>query len=146
MATKYGINARLYYNTGSYGSPTWVVINDIKDLSLGLPKEDGDATTRGSGGWKAHGSALKDASVEFKLQKKVTSQATLTALRNAYLNSTQIELLVLDGDIGTSGSEGLRATCEIFDCSRDESMANPITYNIKALPADADNPPSWYTV
>ena len=45
---KLGINGKLYQNTGAYGSPTWVEITNVRDLTLNMDAAEADATTPGS--------------------------------------------------------------------------------------------------
>ena len=53
MAHVLSENAKLYYNSGSYASPTWVEICNVKDVTLSLEKDEVDVTTRCSGGLKS---------------------------------------------------------------------------------------------
>jgi len=50
MALRLGLDARLYRNTGSYASPTWNFVQNVKDLTLNLEVGEADVSTRGTGG------------------------------------------------------------------------------------------------
>ncbi len=36
MSVKLGLDAKLYRNTGTYDTPTWVEMTNVKDLTLNL--------------------------------------------------------------------------------------------------------------
>ena len=53
MSTRLGMDAKLYRNSGSFGSPIWTEVTNVKDLTLNLEKGEADVTTRANGGWRA---------------------------------------------------------------------------------------------
>ena len=59
-----GLKAKLYRNTGSYGSPTWNEVKNVKDVTLTIEKGEADVSTRGNDGWRALIGTLKSASIE----------------------------------------------------------------------------------
>ena len=67
MAIRLGLNAKLYRNTGSYASPTWDEIGNVKDVTLNLESAEADVTVRANNGWRATVPTLKEASVEFEM-------------------------------------------------------------------------------
>ena len=146
MATaKLGLDAKLYRNTGSYGSPSWAEIENVRDLTLSMPKGEADVSTRGNGGWGADAGTLKRASIEFSMVNR-ESDTDLDAIRDSFLNNTDVEYAVMDGNITTSGSEGLRATMQVFNFSRNEALEEAITYDVSIKPTIADNAPEWLTI
>lgn len=145
MSAKLGMEAKLYRNTGSYESPVWAEIENVKDLALNLEAGEADVTTRANDGWRATIATLKDASVEFGMVWD-TEDADFSAIQDAYFDGTSIEFAVMDGDIETEGSEGLRATMAVTGFSRDEPLEEAITVTVTIKPTYADNPPEWYVV
>lgn len=145
MATKLGLNAKLYRNTGTYGSPTWAEWNFLKDLSLEMSTGEADATTRANGGWKATVATLKDASLTFSAPHDV-SIATYKTLVDGFYANTAFELLVLDQAIATVGATGLRASFMVTSMTEgqpiEDIQANDFTLKITA----SDNDPVQYTV
>src|SRR4051812_25465768 len=99
MSFKLGYQCKLYRNTGTYSSPTWVECTNVKDLSLKLDCDEADVTTRGNAGFKARVATLLDAGLEFD-QVWDPTDAFFTALQTAFLGRTSIELLALDGPVG----------------------------------------------
>lgn len=146
MAHVLAEDAKLYYNTGSYATPTWTEITNVKDLTLNLDKDEIDVTTRGSGGYKEFADGLIDASIDFSTVWD-TSDTPFTAMRTAFFAKTAIEFLVLDGSSATSGNQGLRATCMIKTFTRNETLGDALMVDVSVRPVkNSDAAPAWYTV
>src|SRR6187455_1224412 len=118
---KLGMEAKLYRNSGSYASPTWAELDNVKDLTLNLEAGEADVTTRGNAGWRATIASLKDGSIEFDMVWD-TADASFTAIKDAFFGGTAVEFAVMDGDIETAGSQGLRASMSITGFSRSEAL------------------------
>ncbi|MDP1798389.1 MAG: phage tail tube protein [Planctomycetaceae bacterium] len=144
MGVKLGMDAKLYRNTGSYASPVWNEVKNVKDVTLNLEAGEADVTTRGNGGWRANIATLKDASLEFEMVWD-TADDDFTAIRTAFLTNAAIEFAVLDGPVATSGSQGLRASMAITNFSRAEPLEEAIKVSVTAKPTYATNPPEWMT-
>lgn len=142
MTIKLGMEAKLYRNTGTYASPTWVEMQNVKDLTLNLEASEADVTTRGNAGWRATIAALKDGSIEFEMVWD-TEDTDFTALKNAFFDGTPIELAVMDGDMSAAGTQGLRAVCRILNFTRTESLEEALTVSVTAKPTYSTAPPSW---
>jgi hypothetical protein len=145
MGVKLGMDAKLYRNTGSYATPVWNEVTNVKDVTLNLEAGEADVTTRGNGGWRANIATLKDAGLEFEMVWD-TADDDFTAVRTAFLSNGSVEFAVLDGDITTTGSQGLRATMAITNFSRSEPLEEAIKVSVTAKPTYADNPPEWMTI
>ena len=145
MGFKLGMEARLYRNTGTYETPTWTEIDNVKDVTLNLETGEADVTTRANNGWRATAATLKDWSVEFEMVWD-TADAGFTAIQEAYFDNTSIEFAVMDGDIATSGTQGLRATMAVTNFSRNEPLEEAITVSVTIKPTYADNAPEWMEV
>lgn len=147
MATKLGLDAALYYNSNTYASPTWVEATRIRDVTLNLEKGLADVSTRAGSGWRENVGTLKDGSVTFMMLQAPTGTDTVFgAFRDAFLNNTSIEVLVLDGDRTTTGSQGLRATMIVSGFTRNENLEEAIGYDVTIQPTPADNAPAWVTI
>jgi len=146
MAHVLSEDAKVYRNTGSYASPTWDEITNVKDLTLGLEKGEVDVTTRASGGYNEFVDGLIDANVEFGMLWD-DSDADFSAIQTAFFAKTAIEFLVLDGDSATSGNQGLRATMMIKSFSRSETLGEALMIDVSLRPVkNSDSAPDWYTV
>lgn len=148
--TRIGLDCKLYYNSGTYASPTWVEIVNAKDVTVPLTKGEADTSRRGTE-WKTRRGTLKDASIDFQLVQE-DGDAAFTALLNSFLNNTPIELLALNGPVGTVGSEGLRATCEVFNFQDAQALESAVVYDVSAKPTPAKDgsgnaiDPEWFVV
>ena len=145
MAVVLGMNAKLYRNTGTYASPTWTEIDNVRDVTLSMETGEADVTTRAASGWRQSIATLKDAGLDFEMVWDSTDTG-FTALKTAFLNGTNVEFLVLDGDSTTSGNQGLRAEMSIMSFSRNEALEEALTVSVTAKPTKGDNAPAWYTV
>lgn len=145
MAHVLAEDAKIYRNTGTYGSPTWDLVANVKDLTLNLDKDEVDVTTRASNGFKEFVDGLIDASIEFQMLWD-TSDADFTAIQGAFFNKTAIEFLILDGASNVAGSQGLRATCMIKSFSRSETLGEALMVDVSIRPTkNANAAPAWYT-
>lgn len=145
MGVKLGLDAKLYRNTGTQPAPAWNEIKNVKDVTLNLEAGEADVTTRGNNGWRATVATLKDGSVEFEMVWD-TDDDDFGAIRDAFLNHTAVEFAVMDGDIATAGSQGLRASCMVTNFSRNEALEEAITVSVTVKPTFSANPPTWMTV
>ena len=145
MGVKLGLDAKLYRNTGTHGSPTWNEVTNVRDVTLSLKAGEADVTTRGNNGWRATVATLKDASIEFEMVWD-TDDDDFAAIRDAFLNRDAIEFAVMDGDIATAGSQGLRAVSVVTAFSRNEALEEAITVSVTVKPTFTVNPPSWLVV
>ena len=140
MSTRLGMDAKLYRNTGSYDLPNWAEVTNVKDLTLNLEKGEADVTTRANQGWRATVGTLKDASIEFQMVWD-TADAGFSAMQQAFFSNTPIEFAVMDGDMGDAESEGLRATFDIFNFTRNEALEEAIMVDVTIKPTYAANAP-----
>lgn len=145
MGDKTGWEAKLYRNTGTYAVPVWDEITNVRDLTFNSSASEGDVTTRANAGFKATAQGLKEGSIEFEMVWD-TSDADLIAIKSAYYDGSSIEFAVMDGDITVADANGLRATMEIFEFTRNEALDGPMTVSVSAKPCYADNAPADYTV
>jgi len=67
MAYVLGLDAKLYRNTATWGSPSWDEFTNVKDVKLNLQKAEADTTTRGGNGWRSKTGTLKEGSIEFTM-------------------------------------------------------------------------------
>jgi len=135
MAEKLGLDGKLYYKVtgGSY-----VELTNVKDLTLNMEKALADVTTRAANGWKQYRGALKDASLEWEMVWD-TADTGFIAIKDAYLNNTQLWLKALD----SSGGHGFEMLCEITGFSKKEPLEEAQTVSVTAKPAYSATPPSY---
>ena len=107
-----GIKAVLYINTGSFGSPTWAACSLISEVTLSPKWEEGDASTRGSR-LKQSVKTLMDIGITAKMRVDY-ADSNFALFWAAANNDTVVNLLILDGSIGTTGAFGYWLDCQIF--------------------------------
>lgn len=144
MAHVLGEDAKLYRNTGTYGSPTWDAVNGVQDLTLNQTKDKIELNTRGGGGYKEYVDGLIDVSISFSMIWD-SSDADLQAFLDAFNNKTAVEVLCLDGPSATAGSEGIRFTAMVSSAPRNEPLSGALTIDFELSPVkNANAAPAWY--
>jgi hypothetical protein len=145
---KLGKNHKLYRNSATYASPTWVEITHVSDLMLDQTKGEADVSTRATGGDEAKVGTLKARSLDFTFLYREDDSANAldyTALSDSYENNTAIDMLIVNGVYSTPGTKGWRATMEVFKFSNDQKLTEASKFSVTMKPTDADNPPEPYT-
>lgn len=147
MAAILGVNCKLYRNTGTWASPTWDEVTNVKDLTLNLEKGEADVTVRGGNGWRQTIGTLKDGSIEFQMVWD-PSDTDFTAIQTAYFNDTSIELLALDGSVTPAAGvtvQGLHADFSVTNFTRNESLEEAVLVDVSLKPTYSSNTPEWYS-
>jgi hypothetical protein len=139
-----GLEAKLYRNIATWATPTWVEIENVKDLSLGIEKSEAEASNRVSE-WQTVRGALKSGTVEFNMIYD-PSDADWTAIKDAFLNNTAIDCAVMDGDITVADNEGLRAEFEVLKWSHTQNLEEVLMTEVSLKPRRTDNAPEWMVV
>lgn len=157
---KLGLHAKLYYASASRATwgaaaadgvhegvaPTLAEVANVKDLSIGLEKDEADITTRGNGGSEAVTGTLKKAPVEFEMIYNPTGDTAQLAMLNSYLASTPIAFAVLDGDAATAGTEGFWADFEVLAFKKGEQLKDAQMVNITMKPTFSAVAPEYVRV
>lgn len=105
---KTGYNMKLYRNTGTFASPTWVEIAEVGDVNLSdFTRQMAELKRRGKQFTKNLASLINSIVITFKLPFGLGA-STYTYLRTAFLAGTAFEVAIMSGDITTPGEEGLR--------------------------------------
>jgi hypothetical protein len=143
-----GMNAKFYFaaavltgqNESDILNATWTELTNVKDVTLNLETGEADVTTRANAGWRASAATLKNGTIEFQMQQKDTD-AGLTKIQTAWLNSTEIALLCLDRGRTTIGCQGLASNFVVTNFSRSEPLEQAITYSVTVKPSSMQQ---WY--
>ena len=145
MAIVLGLDAKLYRNTGAWATPTWSLVDNVRDLTTSVEKGDADVSTRGSGGWRQHAVTLKDGSIDFEMVWD-TADIEFTSLKDAFFNDTTVEMAALDLLVATTGAQGLHADFNVGDFSRAEALEDALKVSVKLTPARTANTPEWLII
>lgn len=139
-----GFNGKLYYNAGTYGSPTWTEITNVGDVTMTDEAEQSAIGIRSMGGFKIAVAGLRNVGWEWSSVYDPADTAQ-TALRTKYAARTPTEFLILDQSNGTAGSQGIRVTCMITKFPRQEKLSEAMMVDVGIVPTYAANAPAAYT-
>lgn len=108
-----GRECKLYYNAGTYSSPTWTEVTKAIDVDVEFSKSYGDVSARDSG-WRKQKAALKELSMSFGYRyRQGVSDTVFDLLRNNAITDAVVELAVLDGASNVANNEGFRAYMDL---------------------------------
>lgn len=145
-----GGECKLYYNTGTHASPTWVEVTRAINVNVAINKDEADQKSRASG-WAGKKGTTKTLEFTFSYLKKQGTDTVFDTLQAAALAGTVKEYAVLDGAITVVGCQGIRAFCELFqlndtqnlDGSQEIEFVAKYTYTEES---SASVEPDWYEV
>jgi len=141
MATL-GLEGKIYINTGTVQTPVWTEVCLAQDVTLSLEKSTADVTSRCASGWRQLLGTLREATPEFTILWDA-SDPGVQALKNTFFADNQpVEVLILDGDISVSGKEGLRATMDVTNFTRNEELEEGMTVDVTLVVAPGTTP-AW---
>jgi hypothetical protein len=75
-----------------------------------------------------------------------TASAVFLALKAAFFAASAVEFLILDGSVSTTGSTGVRASCNITKFTRTENLKGVVIAQASIKPTYSSNPAAAYTV
>lgn len=139
-----GFQGKLYYNSASYASPTWVLIDNVGDIKMTDDAEESEIGVRSMGGFAVYVAGLRKVGWEWSMVYD-PADTKQTALRTNYAARTPTEFLILDQANGTSGSQGIRLTCMITKFPRQEELSKAMMVDVAIKPTFAANAPAAYT-
>jgi len=149
MAYVLGMNAKLYrcatLINDSDNTPalaTWILIGNVRDLTLNLETGEADITTRGNDGWRQTAATLKDGSLEFEMVWD-PGDAAFTAVQTAWDTPTEIGIAALDGAEDAAGSQGLAGNFSVTNFTRTEPLEEALIAAVTLKPSSYN---TWYTV
>ena len=132
-AAKIAIKAKLYRNTGTYGSPTWTELTCISDCSLEAAWDEGEASTRETR-MKLALKTMLALGVTCKLRASDSGDAGYTAIIAASVADTQIDILILNGSSTSSSATGFRFTSQVFSANEDQGLGQVVFDEVKFKP------------
>lgn len=115
-------------------------LTNIQDVTINLSKDTVEISSRANSGFKQKVGTLKDASVTFKMLWK-PSDAGFEAMRDAYLNDTEIAFYALDQAKTVTGAQGIGGNFNVVNFSRSESLTDAMTADVELSPSSFTN---WY--
>lgn len=152
-----GIDCKVYRNSAAlgtgYATPTWNLVDGVKDVDIKDSAEAYDTTTRRDLGIKTYDVTLDD--VEITLMLKIpdavlagTTTAVATgdpdfddwrAFNTAKNQKINIDLMFLTGTTATNGAEGLRGFFKIHDFSVSQQNSDGLFQAVTLKPSTPDS-------
>lgn len=135
-----GVDAKLYYNSGTFAAPVWNEWQCVRSTTLSLTFDSVDASCRGSGGWKLNAPTLSNLEIsgDALIDK---DDASYLALRLAAYNKTVVDFLVMDGPRASATSDGFRFAGQFSDFSTEQPYDDLQSASFTIQPArSADQP------
>lgn len=123
-------------------------VGNIMDLSLNVESEFVDSTTRSEAaqGWKSQIAVLKNGEITFEARWK-PGDAFFDALKDAWLNGTEICIIALDQDRSVTGTPGPAAQGLAANFSVSFSKTEPLQDIQKvSCTLGISSFPEWYVV
>jgi hypothetical protein len=130
-----GFDCKLYYNTGTHASPTWVLIPRAINVSVPDFGCNQVATPSRGSNFEAFLNGLIRTGLNFTYAYKAGTDTVLTALLGMVTGRTAKEFAVMDGAIATTGSRGLRAYFNIENAPWNQELEGRMEVDFTLKPA-----------
>lgn len=143
MSERVSIDAKLYRNTGSIASPTFVEVDNVRDVSVPQEWSTAEFKTRARDHVR-HRKTLAERTCSVQMEHDPAASADNTAFeafRDAFQSQTSTVILaILDADEGTTGSQGLHAffQCTKMDVNQELEDATLYDFEFKLAVATED--------
>lgn len=141
-----GVNQALFYNAGSYGTPTWTEVTGAIDVSLNIARTLAEVKARSSI-WVGNLPALASADLTFDMIGD-TSLTPYNVIRDAVTAGTLVDLAVCDdAAIATSGADYFRADYYLDSFALKQGLEEAEKVDISGkLAYSASHTPAWTDV
>ena len=126
-----GIDGGIYYGAVGAALSAMPELDNVRDVTFDGSAGEADVTTRANAGWRATAPTLREATLTFQMVAK-PGDAGLTAVKNAWLTSSQLELAALTGKKDETGAEGPKGAWSITGFVRNEGLEDAIIYDVTA--------------
>lgn len=147
MAFVLGLNAKTYQNTGTYGSPTWTLRGNVRDVTINLELATADVTTRGGGGYRQVLGTLAEGSIDFEMIYD-TEDALFIALKDAFENRTLIDMAFADGVLPNPGAGNtttyFRAEFSVTNFTVNQPLEEAMTVSVSLSSGFSSNAPGFF--
>ena len=136
---RFGADAKLYRNTGTFGTPVWAEVKNVNDaLNVGLTYAEADATIRGVGVTQSEPTLL-GLELSFRMLEDL-DDTQFTAIRTAALAKTILDMLTCSGPVATAGETYVRKEFKVTGFNKGEPLNGINTYDVVMKPCFSTNP------
>jgi hypothetical protein len=144
-----GIDCDFYRNTGSIATPTMVLVENIRDVSVSQEWEKAEFKTRARN-FKRYRKTLLERAIEFQMEHNPddsTENGHWEAFQAAFESQTAtIICAALDGLYATSGSQGLHAAFQVDKFSVAQELEDAVLYDVSLSLALFAEDPEWLVI
>lgn len=147
---KTGHSMKLYRNTGTVAIPVWLEVDEIGDVSIpDLSRGFAELKRRASDFTKNLPSLIQSIGVEFRMHHGMDA-TNFDAIQANFFGGTAEEWAVMNGDIATSGNEGLRLPAFVESFPFDQPLEDVAGHDMRLVLAYFEEPvgteidPSWF--
>ncbi len=130
---KAGIDGAAYRNTGTYGSPTWVEVDSVRNMNPAYPWDMNDASARATN-VKLYRKTQTDWSLSFDIRCDDLDTAYQAIYANAFTPNTLLDMMFLNGPISVEGSRGVRFHANLSISAEDQTIGGVQYDTIDAKP------------
>lgn len=138
MPVKKGYLAKMYRDTGTFGSPTWNEVDVVKDIAYTYVKESLEASTRASGKVKEYEPGRGDFTITGKIRSDEDS-ADFVAFETAFLADSLLDIMILDGGSTVNGSRGYRMEFKLHKLDEDQAEDGILYREFELKPCISSN-------
>lgn len=146
-----GKQMKMYRNTGTNASPTWVEVCEVGDVSIAdLSMGVAELKRRCKLYTKNIASLIQTIAVEFRLHAGLGA-TNYSALVAAFFAGTVQEWAIMDDTITNTGAQGLRIPLLIEQFPFDQPLEDVAGHDVRLvtgflLESSTEIDPTWYTV
>lgn len=138
-----GKEGALYYKPGGVlGGGSWLLNNDVQDVTPNFEKELADLSTRGTGGWKAQVGTFKNGEIEFEMLYNPSS-AAFNDFRAAFMNDSVMGIRMQDAPDGATPTPiRFESDMLVVNFTPKQPLKEGQTVNVKLVVAPGATP-TW---
>ena len=138
--SRLGADSTANYNSGTYGSPTWVGLPVAGDVEFGQTMAEAKVSRRTLKFDQFEPTML---ALEFTFDLlEIPADATFEAVRTAFYARTLVDMLFSSLGSATSSENQVRVECKIFDMKKVEPLEGVNRFTLKLKPCFSNNAPT----
>jgi len=127
-----GKDAKLYHGTAGADLASMSELTCVRDVTVTLETGEAESVSRASK-WRKVAPTFNNCTLEFEMAYE-PDDSGWQAIKDAWLNQTEIELAALDGDKADS-AQGIKGTFHIMQFSVNQPLEEALTVSVTARPS-----------
>lgn len=143
------IDCEFYRNTGVIATPVWVIVENIRDVTVSQEWEKAEFKTR-KRKEKRFRKTLLERAMEFQMEHNpdnALDNANWEAFQAAAESQTATILCAaLDHLVATSGAQGLHAAFQVDKFQVNQELEDAVLYDVSLSLAIFDEEPEWLVI